>query len=92
MKGMSKRGDRYLRYLLIHGARAVVSHVAAKTDPLSLWIQGLVRRCGKNKAVVALANKNARISWRLIAKDEVYNPALAVRPLEMMSEGKGVRE
>lgn len=78
LKGMSKRGDRYLRTLLIHGARAVIFHVTHKNDNFSLWIQGLIERRGKNKAAVAIANKNARIAWRLIAKEETYNPALAV--------------
>jgi transposase len=80
IRGMSKRGDRYLRTLLIHGARAVVSHVEEKTDALSLWVKRLIERRGTNKAVVALANKNARIAWRLIAKEEEYNPALVVGP------------
>jgi len=73
IKGLSKRGDRYLRGLLIHGARAVIAHVKHKKDPLSLWIKNLIDRRGKNKAVVALANKHARIAWRLIAKNETYD-------------------
>ena len=77
MRGMSKRGDRYLRTLLIHGARAVVSHVHDKLDPLSLWLKALIERRGTNKAVVALANKNARIAWHLIVKEEVYDPSRA---------------
>ena len=83
IKGMSKRGDRYLRSLLIHGARAVISHVGEKTDAFSLWIKALVHRRGMNKAVVAVANKNARIAWRLIAKEEMYNPALVVGPTQI---------
>jgi transposase len=78
--GMSKRGDRYLRTLLIHGARSVISHVEQKTDGLSLWIKRLVERRGVNKAAVALANKHARIAWRVIAKEEEYDPRLASRP------------
>ena len=81
IKGMSKRGDRYLRTLLIHGARSVVAHCNNKKDGLSVWIQELVRRRGINKAVVALANKNARIAWRLIAKEDEYNPELATKRL-----------
>lgn len=77
LKGMSKRGDRYLRTLLIHGARSVVAHVANKNDGLSLWIKKLIERRGTNKAVVAIANKNARIAWHLIVKEETYNPRLA---------------
>jgi transposase len=63
---MSKRGDRYLRTLLIHGARAVIQTAAKKTDPRSRWIVGVVARRHKNVAAVALANKNARIAWALI--------------------------
>lgn len=69
--GISKRGDRYLRTLLIHGARAVISF--AKTR--SVWLENLIRRCGKQKAYVALANKNARIVWALLAKKTEYKPA-----------------
>jgi transposase len=69
--GISKRGDRYLRTLLIHGARAVISF--AKTR--SVWLENLIRRCGKQKAYVALANKNAHIVWALLAKQTEYKPA-----------------
>lgn len=63
--GISKRGDTYLRTQLIHGARAVVSRVTGRTDPLSVWLQGLVARRGQNKAAVALANKTARRLWAI---------------------------
>jgi transposase len=63
--GISKRGDKYLRTQLIHGARSVVSRVAGRSDPLSVWLQGLVARRGKNKAAVALANKTARRLWAI---------------------------
>ena len=63
--GISKRGDAYLRTLLIHGARAVLRHVPGKTDPLSLWLQQLAKRVGVNRAAVALANKNARRLWAI---------------------------
>lgn len=63
--GISKRGDRYLRTLLIHGARAVLRHAPGKTDALSRWLQQLAIRRGKNRAVVALANKNARRLWAI---------------------------
>lgn len=72
--GISKRGNRRLRTLLIHGARAVVKNCAGKTDKLSLWLQGLVERRGFNKAAVALANKNARILWTMASKGEAYKP------------------
>lgn len=72
---ISKRGDAYLRTLLIHGARAVLRHAARKTDRRSRWLQGLMARRNKNIAAVALANKNARIAWVLLARGEAYTPA-----------------
>lgn len=71
---ISKRGDPYLRTLLIHGARSVLQHLAGKTDRRSRWLQGLIARRNKNVAAVALANKNARIAWALLARDEAYRP------------------
>ena len=71
--GISKRGDRYLRQLLIHGARAVVRQVGEKPDRLSCWIRRLVARRGMKKAVVALANKNARMAFALIHEDQPYD-------------------
>ena len=73
--GISKRGDRYLRQLLIHGARAVVRQVGEKPDRLSCWIRRLVARRGMNKAIVALANKNARMAFALIYNDQPYDVA-----------------
>jgi transposase len=73
--GISKRGDRHIRTLLIHGARSVVRRAESKTDTRSLWIQRLVTERGKNRAAVALANKNARIIWALLARGDVYRPA-----------------
>jgi len=70
--GISKRGNCYLRTLLIHGARSVVGHVEKKKDGLSLWIQHLKDRSGTAVAAVALANKNARVVWALLAHDDVY--------------------
>lgn len=77
--GISKRGDRYMRQLVIHGARSVIQAVLKqdKKDKHSLWIRGLVDRCGKNKAAVALANKNVRIAWALLTKDRLFDPDLA---------------
>jgi transposase len=72
---ISKRGDAYLRTLLIHGARAVLHHAAHKTDRRSRWLQGLMARRNKNIAAVALANKNARIAWALLAHEQSYRPA-----------------
>lgn len=73
--GISKRGDRYLRSLMIHGARAVVSRAARKTDRLSVWIKRIWAKRGFNKAVVALANKMARMGWAILAHKTVYQPA-----------------
>jgi transposase len=75
--GISKRGNRYIRTLLIHGARSVVKCCQGKTDPLSRWLQGLVERRGFNKAAVALANKNARILWTMAKKGCTYNMLMA---------------
>lgn len=72
--GISKRGDVYLRTLLIHGARAVFKVAANKDDPRSRWLQSLSERRHKNIAVVALANKNARIVWALLTKQTDYQP------------------
>lgn len=73
--GISKRGDKYLRSLLIHGARSVVLHAKNKDDALSCWINRLKERRGVNKAAVALANKLARMGWALLRNETVYCPA-----------------
>jgi transposase len=70
--GISKRGDSYLRTLLIHGGRSVVKAAANKDDAQSRWINDLVKRRNKNIAAVAVANKNARIAWALLQRDESY--------------------
>jgi transposase len=75
--GISKRGDSYLRKLLVHGARAVLRHATGKEDGLSRWLNGLASRKHTNVAVVALANKTARIAWALIYKNVEYDEALA---------------
>lgn len=73
--GISKRGDRYLRTLMIHGARAVLGKAGGKRDPRSQWIGQLRDRRHPNVVAVALANKNARIVWSLLARGEEYRPA-----------------
>jgi transposase len=73
--GISKRGDSYLRKLLIHGARATLRWVGRKTDRRSQWIRQLSERRGKNRTAVAVANKNARIVWALLTSHQVYEPA-----------------
>jgi transposase len=72
--GISKRGDAYLRTLLIHGARSVLYVADRKEDPRSRWLQSLCSRRHKNIAAVALVNKNARIAWALLSKDMDYRP------------------
>lgn len=73
--GISKRGDPYLRTLLIHGARSVVYRAKTKTDQRSLWIVDKQQRLGTTKACVAVANKNNRIIWSLIATEQEYRRA-----------------
>lgn len=75
--GISKRGDRYLRTQLIHGARAVVHYAHRKDDPLSQWVERIRQQRGTNVAAVALANKLLRIAWVILARGERYNPRLA---------------
>ncbi len=81
--GISKRGDRYLRTLLVHGARSVVRSAKLKLargeelGPLDQWISKLNIAKGPNKAAVALANKNARIAWNMIAHNQKFDPKLA---------------
>ncbi len=70
--GISKSGNRYLRKTVIAGARAVVQYSKDKKDKVSLWVQSLVQRCGFNKAVVAVANKNMRIAWAILQTKEPY--------------------
>ena len=72
--GISKRGDAYLRTLLIHGARSALIVADKKEDPRSRWLQNLCSRRNKNIAAVALANKNARIAWALLSKATDYLP------------------
>jgi len=69
--GISKRGDTYLRTLLIHGGRAVI-RVVEKKDLSDNWLRNLISRRNKNVAAVALANKNARIVWALLTKNEAF--------------------
>lgn len=70
--GISKRGDHYLRTLLIHGGRSVLRVAGSKDDPRSRWLTGVSERRHKNIAAVALANKNARIIWALLTQKTDY--------------------
>jgi transposase len=72
---ITKRGDAYLRKLLIHGARSVIATLARREDAKSRWAKGIKERRGANVAAVALAAKHARIVWALLAKGEAYRVA-----------------
>lgn len=71
--GISKRGDTYLRTLMIHGARAVIRFAEKKAEPES-WLRKVMARRNTNVAAVALANKNARIVWALLAHGRTFRP------------------
>lgn len=81
MLGISKRGDPYLRTVLIHGARSVVKTAHDKQDGLSRWVQSLCARRNKNVATVALPNKTMRMAWALLTQGTEYE-ADHVRALE----------
>jgi len=73
--GISKRGDRHLRTLLIHGARAVVRTSARRDDAQSVWIRDLQARRGAAKTIVAVANKNARIIFAMLKNETEFRAA-----------------
>lgn len=70
--GIGRRANHYLRTQMIHGARAVVSRLAKHDDRRTAWLKAIVERRGFNKALVALANKTARIAWALLTRKENY--------------------
>jgi transposase len=76
--GISKRGDVYLRKLLIHGARSVVWQAKNKEDRLSRWVTSIAQRRHPNVAAVALANKTARMAWAMLRHGTDYDPDFAV--------------
>ena len=80
--GISKRGDSYLRTLLIHGARAVLRVAEREAQHANSWLAGVMGRRNHNVAAVALANKNARIVWALLAQEREYeaNYGVVARP------------
>ncbi len=71
--GITKRGDVYLRSLLIQGAKSAVMTAHKRSDPISQWTAALRDRAGWQKAAVALANKNARILWAVMTKGESFD-------------------
>jgi transposase len=77
--GISKRGNSYLRRLLVHGARSCVLHLNRSRDRIGAWLNRLEQRAHRNKAIVALANKMARIAWALLVyPDRTYRRTAAV--------------
>lgn len=74
---ISKRGDRYLRYLLVHGARSAIYHVGDKTDGLSCWIRKQLKHNSVNKTAVALANKLSRMAWAILSSGGQYQVPVA---------------
>lgn len=69
---ITKRGDKYMRMCLIHGARAVMANLRDKQDKVSCWVRELIERRGYLRAAVALAARNARLIWTLMMKQEDY--------------------
>ena len=80
LSGVTKNGDRYLRTLLIHGARAVITRGLKKRPLLAQWVQPIIERQGFNKATVALANKMARICWVVLSSDQPFDMKRAFKP------------
>src|SRR3982750_281775 len=70
--GITKRGNTYLRTLLIHGARAALPSLSASQSRMGEWLRGLIGRAHKNKVIVALAGKLARIAWAVLRSGETY--------------------
>jgi transposase len=70
--GISKRGNIYLRRMLIHGARAVLLRVKYDTGGFGQWVHRLAQRAPRNKVIVAIANKLARIAWAVLSSGKDY--------------------
>ncbi|WP_107938003.1 IS110 family transposase [Burkholderia sp. MSMB0856] len=77
--GISKRGDKHLRHLLVQCARAVIQRVALRTDGLGEWIRSMLTRRHSNVVACAVANKLARIAWAVLTKHAAYDPSLGCR-------------
>lgn len=73
--GITKRGNCYIRRLLVQCAWSVIRHIAKATDGLSIWARRLIERRGKHKTALAIANKLARIIWAMLAHGSEYKPA-----------------
>lgn len=83
--GISKRGDTYLRTLLIHGARSVLYSAKRRAEKSETWLMRLAERSNANIAAVALANKNARIIWALLAHGREYRAGYASSSIVLAS-------
>ncbi|MDF0603977.1 transposase, partial [Psychromarinibacter sp. C21-152] len=75
---ITKRGNRYLRMLLIHGARAAMPSLSKQSTPLGKWLRGLLARAHRNVAIVALAAKLARIAWASLRRGVRFEPSAPV--------------
>jgi transposase len=75
LAGIGRRANHYLRRQMIHGARSAAIRLLGRDDVRAEWLKALVARRGFNRAVVALANKTARIAWALLQRQEVYRAA-----------------
>src|SRR5207244_1445748 len=86
--GITKRGDTYVRMLLVQGAKSAVNTAHRRDDPISKWLHQLREKSGWQKAAVALANKNARILWAVFAKGEPFDAHhVSVKPKPIASQG-----
>ena len=90
---ITKRGDDYLRTLLIQGAKSAVMSASKRDDPTSRWLQALVERVGWQKACVAMANKNARILWAVMTREVGFDPGhVSEKPLAKCAKSTAVPE
>jgi transposase len=92
LSGISKRGDAYLRTLLIHGARAALRTAGKKSDPRSRWVTRVSERRHQNIAAVALTNKNARIAWALLSRGGTFDPEQGRRIAESPGHERSEQE
>ncbi|WP_157657542.1 transposase, partial [Burkholderia ubonensis] len=78
--GISKRGDKGLRRLLVQCARVIMLRIERRTDSLGVWVRSLLARRHSNVVACALANKLARIAWAILAKGTHYRSAPTALP------------
>lgn len=83
--GLGKRGNKYLRKLLIHGARSTLPHLAQRDTPLGTWAKSLLTRAHKNVVVAALANKLARVAWAVLRRRETFGIRTSRLPCEVLA-------